>query len=72
MFTEDITERVKAAEAIKEIEQKMKRTFEVAPVGIGILKDRTIVEINRQACKISGYSQKELIGQKADFAYPQL
>ena len=65
----DLTEHKTAEQALMASEQKMQRIFDVAPVGIGLLKDRVIVEANIQTSRITGYTQEELIGRRTDFAY---
>jgi PAS domain S-box-containing protein len=66
----DITERRKAEKALLYSEEKMSSIFRVAPTGIGLVKDRILVEVNPQICKISGYRKEELIGKSARFLYP--
>ncbi len=68
-FTEDITENVVTEEALKQSEIKMQRIFDVAPVGLGIVKDRILMKVNSQMCEISGYSEEELIGSNIQFLY---
>lgn len=67
---QDITERKQSEQAIIESEKRMKRIFAVAPVGMGIVKDRIIYEINSHVCKTSGYSKEELIGASSEILYP--
>lgn len=44
--------------------------FRVAPVGIGLLANRVILEANERLCEMVGYSPDELVGQNAQLLYP--
>ena len=46
------------------------RLFEIAPIGIGEVKERILTNINSKFCEITGYSRAELIGQNALLVYP--
>jgi len=49
---------------------KLKSLFLAAPIGIGIVVNRNILDVNNMICEISGYSRSELIGKNALFLYP--
>jgi PAS domain S-box-containing protein len=59
----NITERKKAAEKIKRSETKFRSLFEGASDAIAILKDHKFVQCNKQALKLYGVSENELIGR---------
>jgi len=65
----DITERKKYSDAIKESEERIKSVLRVAPVGIAVLKNRVIEDINSAITEITGYSEIELIGNNARIVY---
>lgn len=44
--------------------------FRVAPVGIGLVIDRRILQANERFCEMVGYTPDELIGQNALRLYP--
>ncbi len=44
--------------------------FRAAPVGIGLVTNRVILQANQRLCDMVGYSLDELIGQDARFLYP--
>ncbi len=69
LFSEDITENVETSSALKETELKMESIFRVAPVGIGVIVDRKIVEMNPKGLEITGYSKEELIGMNIKMFY---
>jgi PAS domain S-box-containing protein len=60
-LTEDITERQRAAEALRSSEQLFRTVFENAQIGIGILNIKTGEHLsNRAQTEMLGYSQNEL------------
>ncbi len=63
-------EHQKSLQQIKESKQRLQSIFSATPVGIGVVRDRVIVEINQMFCDIIGYQKKELIGQNALILYP--
>jgi PAS domain S-box-containing protein len=66
----DITERKKAEEALRESERRLQSIFRVAPTGIGTVRDRILLEVNQRICEMTGYAERELIGQSAQLLYP--
>ena len=44
--------------------------FRAAPTGIGMVRDRVILQANDRLCKMTGYSPEELIDQNARMLYP--
>ena len=44
--------------------------FSAASIGIGIVKDRIIIEVNPYLCDLLGYSPGELIGKSSSLLYP--
>ncbi len=69
-FTRDITIRKKVEQAVKDREARLQSIFRVAPVGIGVVIDRVIQEVNELFCQIIGYSRDEVIGKNTRFLYP--
>ncbi|HIH04191.1 MAG TPA: PAS domain S-box protein, partial [Methanoregulaceae archaeon] len=66
----DITDQKRAEEALREREQTLQGIFRAAPVGIGMVSHRTVIQANDQLCRMTGYSRDELIGQDARIFYP--
>ena len=60
---EDITERKRVEEALRESEERYKGLIDSAFDGVLILRDRTIVSANRAYTEMFGYSVEEVIGQ---------
>ncbi|MBT6006341.1 MAG: PAS domain S-box protein [Prolixibacteraceae bacterium] len=67
---EDITERRQAEESVKKQDAKIQSIFRSAPVGIGVVSNRIITQVNSRLCEITGYTADELIGQNSILLYP--
>ncbi|MCD4703155.1 MAG: PAS domain S-box protein, partial [Methanosarcinaceae archaeon] len=66
----DITERKHSEKQLRDRENRLRSIFRAAPVGIGVVSERVIIQVNEQVCKISGYSKDELLGQGTRMLYP--
>jgi two-component system, cell cycle sensor histidine kinase and response regulator CckA len=66
----DITVRKQAEEALREKNAKMESIFRAAPVGIGVVINRILVEVNQRICEMTGYSHEEMVGKSASILYP--
>ena len=66
----DITDRKMAEKAVHEREAKLRSIFRAAPVGIGLVSNRVILDVNDRMFEICGYSRDELIGQSSLILYP--
>lgn len=66
IFTEDITDRVRDRDAIAQVEQRFRATFEQAAVGMAhIAPDGRWLRVNQKLCEIVGYSREELLERDA-------
>jgi len=65
----DITEHKKAEEALRKNEDRLQSIFSAAPVGIGVVSKRVIMEANDRLCAMTGYNREELVGQSARILY---
>jgi PAS domain S-box-containing protein len=65
-----ITDRKRAEEALRKSEDWLKSIFRVAPIGIGVVKNRILQDANPRLCEMTGYTQNELIGTSARLLYP--
>jgi PAS domain S-box-containing protein len=66
----DVTERIKSEDAIRSSEKLLRSIFRAAPVGIGVDRDRVIIEANDSFCKMLGRDRSELIGRSSRVCYP--
>ncbi|MGO8881149.1 MAG: PAS domain S-box protein [Desulfomonilaceae bacterium] len=58
---EDITDRKRTGEALKESEQRFRGVFEQGPVGMAMVSlDYRWLAVNQRLCEITGYSSEEL------------
>lgn len=55
---------------LRKNEQHWQSIFRLAPTGIGIVKDRVIVDVNDHLCTMMGYQAGEVIGKNTRFLYP--
>jgi len=68
----DISERRKADQALRKSEDKLQSIIRVAPVGIGLVADRILLEVNDYLCNLIGYTRSELIGKSSQVMYPSV
>ncbi len=61
---------IEVEEALKKSEAEMKSIFRAAPIGIGLVSNRVLLNVNEKFCKITGYAKDELIGKNARMIYP--
>src|SRR4051812_2670703 len=60
----DITAQKNAEEALRESEERYRRTFELAGSGLAhVSLDGRFLRVNRQLCDMLGYSEQELVGK---------
>ena len=71
-FFRDITERVRAAEALKQSETRFKAIFDNARDGIGLvdIEKKTFSTANDQLCAMLGYSLDEFTGLAVNDIHP--
>ena len=50
-------------------ENRLQSVFRVAPTGIGMVIDRILAKANNRMCEMTGYSEQELLGQRARMLY---
>jgi hypothetical protein len=52
-----------------ENEEKLQSIFRAAPVGIGLVVNRILIEVNDALCRMTGYFRNELIGKSSEILY---
>jgi len=63
-------EQIKSEIILNEKEDTIKSIFRAAPVGIGLAKNRIIIEANESLCRMTGYGKDEIINRSARILYP--
>lgn len=53
----------------RHIEACLHSLFRSAPIGIGVLADRVLLEVNDRLCEMVGYTTEELVGHNARILY---
>ena len=67
----DITERKQAEDELKKTEEKFRSYVDNAPDGIFVVNSKGMyLDVNREACKTTGYSQKELLNKSISDLLP--
>jgi PAS domain S-box-containing protein len=67
---EDITNRKHNEEQIQQSEARLRSLFKASPVGIGIVSNHIMLEVNDRFCQITGFTTEELIGKSSRMLYP--
>jgi PAS domain S-box-containing protein len=61
-LAQDITERKRAQEGLRESEERFRRCFELGLIGMALTSPtKGILEVNDEICKILGYERNELL-----------
>ncbi|MBN1119459.1 MAG: PAS domain S-box protein [Anaerolineae bacterium] len=69
IFLRDITEKKKAERELRESRARFESLVQASPIGIILLSNRNILEVNEYFCNMLGYTRDELIGQNACILY---
>jgi PAS domain S-box-containing protein len=64
------TDRTRAHEALRLSEARLRSILDTAPVGIGITRNRVLLEVNDSLCAMLSRSRDELVGRSARVLYP--
>lgn len=69
-LAKEVSVRRRAEEELRERQAELQSILRAAPVGIGMVIDRVILEANDTLCRMTGYNREELLGQGARMLYP--
>jgi PAS domain S-box-containing protein len=69
LLLDDLTELRHHEIALQESESRLRSIISAAPVGIGVMSGRVILEVNNRLCQMTGYSADELIGKSTRLLY---
>jgi len=63
----DVTERIQAAEALRQSEEKFSKAFSISPDSINInrLSDGVYIEINQGFTQLTGYTREDVAGKSS-------
>lgn len=72
-ISQNITERKKAEEALRQSEERFRRYFDLGLIGMAITSPmKGILEVNEKMCSILGYSRDELLRKSwAELTHPE-
>lgn len=59
-----------STEPLRGTQTLLESIFRAAPIGIGLVRDRVLIEVNERFCEMVGYRPEELIGRNARMLYP--
>lgn len=65
----NLAERRRAQKALNESQAEIMSLFEATPAGIGMLRQRQFRKVNSVMCRITGYSEEELLGNLTRMLY---
>ncbi|HSV74048.1 MAG TPA: GAF domain-containing protein [Chthonomonadales bacterium] len=65
-----IIERARAEGALRASEAQMQSIFRAAPVGIGLVRERILLDVNERICEMIGRSRSQLVGRSTRLLYP--
>ncbi|HBZ54914.1 MAG TPA: histidine kinase, partial [Syntrophobacteraceae bacterium] len=63
-------ERKLAEEALRNNEAIVRSLLEATPAGVSLLVNRVFVKVNTALCRITGYSEEEIVGMASRILYP--
>ncbi|NPE28117.1 PAS domain S-box protein [Methanococcoides sp. SA1] len=65
----EIEDKTRVEDSLIKEKARLDSIFHVAPIGIGTIIGRNLLEVNDELCRMMGYQRSELIGQNARMFY---
>jgi PAS domain S-box-containing protein len=65
----DVSEMKQAEKTLREREAELHSMLDATPAGVGLVVNRALQKVNRSLCKITGYSEEEMIGKSTRMLY---
>ena len=59
----------KSLHTVREREEKLQSIFRAAPIGVGVIVDHVMQEVNHTLCQMTGYTRGELVGNSMRMLY---
>ncbi len=60
----DITAHIQAERTLRESEERFRKVFEEAPIGMALVRlDGLVLQVNKAICEMLGYTEQELTGR---------
>ncbi|MFP4373125.1 MAG: sensor histidine kinase [Spirochaetaceae bacterium] len=69
LFGTDVTENRRAQRQLQRTTDTVRSVFQAVPVGIGLVVDRVLTQVNEKLQEMTGYSADELLGQSVRLLY---
>jgi PAS domain S-box-containing protein len=70
MVKKPIYEELEKKGVFQKNEASLRSLLHALPVGIGVVYDRVVMEVNERLCDILGYAPEEILGMSARMFYP--
>ena len=67
---DSVGERIRTEKALRASEERIRSILRSAPIGIGMVIDRVLKQVNRRLCGMVGYEKEELLERSARILYP--
>jgi PAS domain S-box-containing protein len=69
-FVLDISHRKDIEEKLRSREGQLASIFKASPVGMGLVSNRELLNVNERICTMTGYTRAEMLGRDVRFLYP--